>query len=140
MEPGFGGLPFHICFISLNLSLSLSLLIFQLIFAINMILLGFEAVMSESRGVHGTGGSGICKYPDPFQMFRILKFKIRSQIHKKKSPFRFVPIFRDKTVRFSVLVEISNRTRRNGYSDKNIKTLKKKLFMKSLATISITRL
>ena len=92
------------------------------------------------RGVHGTGGSGICKYPDPFQMFGILKFKIRSQIHKKKSPFRFVPIFRDKTVRFSVLVEISNRTRRNGYSDKNIKTLKKKLFMKSLATISITRL
>ena len=95
---------------------------------------------SNSRGVHGTGGSGICKYPDPFQMFGILKFKIRSQIHKKKSPFRFVPIFRDKMVRFSVLVEISNRTRRNGYSDKNIKTLKKKLFMKSLATISITRL
>ena len=92
------------------------------------------------RGVHGTGGSGICKYPDPFQMFGILKFKIRSQIHKKKYPFRFVPIFRDKTVRFSVLVEISNRTRRNGYSDKNIKTLKKKLFMKSLATISITKL
>ena len=73
--------------------------------------------------MHGTGGSGICKYPDPFQMFGILKFKIRSQIDKKKSPFRFVPIFRDKTVRFSVLVEISNRTRRNGYSDKNIKYL-----------------
>ena len=82
--------------------------------------------------MHGTGGSGICKYLDPFQMFGILKFKIRSRIHKKKSPFRFVPIFRDKTVRFSILVEISNRTRRNGYSDKNIKTLKKKGLCKKL--------
>ena len=41
--------------------------------------------------MHGTGGSGICKYPDPFQMFGILKFKIRSQIHKKKISVPFCP-------------------------------------------------
>ena len=46
VESGFGGLPFHICFVSPNPSLSLSLLIFQFMFAINMILLGFEATMS----------------------------------------------------------------------------------------------
>ena len=44
VEPGFGGLPFHNCLLSLNPSLSLNIL--ALCVAINMILLGFEVIMS----------------------------------------------------------------------------------------------